>query len=224
MVGGTLIVTLIYIALNIIFVYAPERTVATDPNNISQIAATAADAIGGTSFAIVVRIIICLSLFTSVSAMVMTGPRVYAKMADDGFLPRTFQFRTETPVVAIWFQAVLAIAGISLTTISDLLGYLGLTLSLCSALTISMIFRLRRMDAKTKLPLFGIPAAIYVAATLFLAVLYGINDYKQGIASGITLLLGLLVYPFFQQRISSSAGRTPTVEVDNEKPKDRSDI
>ena len=223
MVGGTLIVTLIYIALNIIFVYAPERTVATDPNNLSQIAATAADAIGGPAFATIVRIIICLSLFTSVSAMVMTGPRVYAKMADDGFLPRLFQFKTETPVVAIWFQAILAIAVISLTTISNLLGYLGLTLSLCSALTICMVFRMRMMDAKIKLPLFGIPAATYVAATLLLAVLYGINDYKQGIASGITLLIGLIIYPFFQSGISSSEGHIPTVEVDNENLKDRSD-
>ena len=39
MIGGTLVVTLIYIALNVIFVYAPERTVATEPDNISQIAA-----------------------------------------------------------------------------------------------------------------------------------------------------------------------------------------
>ena len=220
MIGGTLTVTLIYIALNIIFVYAPERTVATEPDNISQIAATAAQTIGGASFASVVRIIICLSLFTSVSAMVMTGPRVYAKMADDRFLPRFFQYKTETPVVAIWFQAILAIAVISLATISELLGYLGLTLSLCSALTISMVFRMRMMDATTKLPLFGIPAAIYVAATLFLAVLYGINDYKQGIASGITLLLGLIVYPFFQRRIDSSAARVSTVEADKENLKD----
>lgn len=223
MVGGTLIVSLIYIALNVIFVYAPERTVATDPNNISQIAATAADAIGGTAFATVVRIIICLSLFTSVSAMVMTGPRVYAKMADDGFLPQNFQFKTETPAVAIWFQAVLAIACISLTTISDLLGYLGLTLSLCSALTISMIFRIRMVDAEAKLPLHGVPAAIYVAATLFLAVLYGINDYKQAIASGITLLLGLIVYPFVQRRISLASVRIPTVEMDNENLNDHAD-
>ena len=223
MIGGTLVVTLIYIALNVIFVYAPERTVATEPDNISQIAATAAQAIGGESFATVVRIIICLSLFTSVSAMVMTGPRVYAKMADDRFLPRFFQFKAETPVVTIWFQAVLAIAVISLTTISELLGYLGLTLSLCSALTISMVFRMRMMDATLKLPLFGIPAAFYVAATLFLAFLYGINDYRQGIASGITLLLGLIVYPLFQLRRSSSTAGELTVLEDSEHIKDTSD-
>ena len=204
MIGGTLLVTLIYIALNVIFVYAPAAKVATEAGNISEIAATAANAVGGKPFATVVRIIICLSLLTSVSAMVMTGPRVYAKMADDGFLPGFFQFKTRTPVVAIWFQAVLAIAVISVSTIKDLLGYLGLTLSLCSALTVCMVFRLRAKDTTFRLPLFGIPAAIYVAATLFLAVLFAISQPKQAIASAITLILGLLLYPWFANRISRS--------------------
>ena len=214
MIGGTFMVALIYIALNVIFVYAPTKAAATAPDDISQIAATAAGAIGGQSFAAIVRIIICLSLFTSVSAMVMTGPRVYAKMADDGFLPEFFRFKTATPVVAIWFQAILAITVISLTTISSLLGYLGLTLSLCSALTVSMVFRLRMLDSTINLPLFGIPAAIYVTATLFLAVLYGVSDYRQVIASGFTLLIGLLIYPWFQSGITSSADSVQDASMD----------
>ena len=223
MIGGTFMVTLIYIALNAIFVYAPSKVVATQPDNISQIAATAAGTIGGPGFATIVRVIICLSLFTSVSAMVMTGPRVYAKMAADGFLPRFFQFKTETPVVAIWFQAILAIVVISLTTISNLLGYLGLTLSLCSALTICMVFRMRMMDFNVKLPLLGIPAATYVLATLLLAVLYGISDYKQGIASGVTLLVGLIIYPFFRSRISPSADCVSPAKLDADNMKDSPD-
>lgn len=215
MIGGTCMVALIYIALNVIFVFAPDKQVATEPGNISQIAATAADAIGGPSFAGVVRIIICLSLFTSVSAMVMTGPRVYAKMADDGFLPSFFRFKSSTPVVAIWFQAILAITVISLTTISSLLGYLGLTLSLCSALTISMVFRMQIMDNKLKLPLFGIPAALYVSATLVLAVLYAISDYRQVIASGVTLLIGVIIYPWFRSGITSSKNHIPFFDTEN---------
>lgn len=219
MIGGTFLVTLIYITLNVIFVYAPTGTVATAPGNIAEIAATAATTVGGPTFATAVRIIICLSLFTSVSAMLMTGPRVYAKMADDGFLPRFFQFKTKTPVVAIWFQAVFAITVISLTTISDLLGYLGLTLSLCSALTVSMIFLPRMKDGSVKLPLLGIPAAVYVTATLFLAVLYGINDPKQGIASAVTLIIGLILYPWFQHRISSSADHAQTMDTEQQQDK-----
>ena len=214
MIGGTCLVTLIYILLNAIFVYAPAPAVATEYSNISVIAATAANAIGGASFATVVRIIICLSLFTSVSAMVMTGPRVYAKMADDGFLPRFFVFRSRTPAAAIWFQAVFAITAILVSTIQYLLGYLGLTLSLCSALTISMVFRLPKKDTDFNLPLMKIAAGIYVAATLLLAVLFAISDPLQGVASLITLIIGMILYPLFLFRRSKDAFTNIDVETD----------
>ena len=69
-------------------------------------------------------------------------------------------------------------------------------------------------DASVKIPLLGIPAAIYVTATLFLAVLYGINDPKQGIASAVTLIIGLILYPWFQYRISSSADHAQTMDTE----------
>ena len=214
MIYGTVLVTLIYVALNIIFVYAPAGSTITNSDNVSQIAATAATAVGGPQFATVVRIIICLSLFTSVSAMVMSGPRVYAKMADDRFLPRWFQFKNQTPIFAIWFQAIIASIAISFSTIQELLGYLGLTLSLCSALTVSMVFRLRKNGDSIRLPLFGIPAAIYVLSTLGLAVLYGINDPKPAIASAITLAVGLVLYPLFRNRICDQTSTDSKLQTD----------
>ncbi len=180
MIAGTILVTLLYVILNTIFVLAPSAADITSEANIAQIAAVAATAIGGVPFSTFVRIVIVLSLFTSVSALVMTGPRVYAKMADDGFFPQRFCFEGAPPVRAIWFQTTLAIIAICLTTLQDLLGYLGLTLSLCSALTVSMLFVLRRRNEALWIPAYGIPAMIYVLATLVLAVLYGIGDPKSG--------------------------------------------
>jgi len=217
MIAGTVLVTLIYVALNIVFVYAPSGSVIIHDDHVSQIAATAATAVGGPTFATVVRVIICLSLFTSVSAMVMTGPRVYAKMADDGFLPHQFQFKNQTPIMAIWFQAVTASVVISFASLQDLLGYLGLTLSLCSALTVSMVFRLRKHNDSLWLPLYGIPAAIYVASTLGLAVLSGIADPKRTIASALTLAVGLVLYPWFRNRISGQTGGS-SIYPDTEQP------
>ncbi|MGI9471372.1 MAG: APC family permease [Rubripirellula sp.] len=204
LVGGTVLVTLIYVLLNIIFVYAPTVGEITQSEESQvQIAATAANAIGGSSFASFVRFVIVISLFTSVSALVMTGPRVYAKMADDGCLPRWFRFDNRPPVQAIWFQASIAAIAISFTSLKELLGYLGLTLSLCSALTVSMLFLLRLKGDSIKLIGFGIPAAFYVIATLLLAVLYGIRSPNQAMAAGLTVLLGLILYPVLRNRIST---------------------
>ncbi len=200
MVGGTIIVTLVYVFLNAIFVLAAPPSVITNLDRISQVAATAAQAVGGDSFELFVRIVIVTSLFSSVSALVMTGPRVYAKMADDGFFPSWFRFENRPPIAAIWFQAVSAIFVISISTLSQLLGYLGLTLSVCSALTVGMVFVLRRRGEIDRLPYWGIPAACYVTATLVLAVLFAIDQPRQTIAVVITILVGAVLYPFVGNR------------------------
>ena len=151
---------------------------------------------GHVAFAWFVRAVISIALFTSVSSMVMVGPRVYAKMADDGFFPSWFRFRDRPPVQAIWFQAVLAIIAIRISTLKELLGYLGLTLSICSALTVAMLFVLRWRHEKIDLPFWGIPPAIYVMSTLILAVLYAVGEPGQAMAAAITVLAGFLLYPF----------------------------
>jgi len=198
------LVTAIYVLLNVIFVFSAPVSTITGGSNIDQIAATAGQAIGGNQWSVAVRMVIVISLFTSVSALVMTGPRVYAKMADDGFFPGWFRFEDRPPTIAIWFQAILAILAVSITTLKDLLGYLGLTLSVCSALTVAMLFVIRRRDAQVKLLLGGVPAVLYVAGTLFLATLYGIREPKQTIAAAITVGVGVLLYPWIKRRPSGT--------------------
>ena len=200
MIAGTILVTILYVVLNAIFVLAPSAEEITSEENRAQVAAIAAQAIGGPQFATFVRIVIVISLFTSVSALVMTGPRVYAKMADDGFLPKRFSFRGATPVSAIWFQGLLAVVAIWFSSLQNLLGYLGMTLSLCSALTVSMLFVLRRRQPGIWMPAYGIPAAIYVLATLVLAVLYGIGKPGSALAAAVTLLVGVILYPLLRHR------------------------
>ena len=202
---GTILVTLIYVSLNAIFVLAPSPAAITDGASIDQIAATAAKSIGGTNFTLFVRLVIVVSLFTSVSALVMTGPRVYAKMAEDGFLPRWFCFQDRPPVKAIWFQAVIAVIAISVSELKSLLGYLGLTLSICSALAVSMLFLLRWRGEKIQMPMWGIPPAIYVVATVVLAILFGSGEHAQAMAAAATVAVGFVLYPFVSKRLQDPA-------------------
>jgi amino acid transporter len=205
MIGATVAVTIIYVILNTVFVCAAPQSEITAPDRIEQIAATTASWIGGDSFELFVRAVIVLSLASSVSALVMSGPRVYAKMADDGFFPRLFRFEHRPPVVAIWFQAILAIVVVYIATLKDLLGYLGLTLSVCSALTISMLFVLRYRNQIDRLPLWGVPAGIYVVATLGLAVLYAIEKPEQTTAVVTTIIIGFVLYPWITNRPQTKA-------------------
>ena len=202
MIAGTITVTLLYVALNAVFVLAPSRA---DIAGQQQVAAIAARAIGGNSFATFVSAVIVVSLFTSVSALVMTGPRVYAKMADDGFLPAWFRFRLRPPTAAIWFQAAAAILVVCVATLQTLLSYLGFTLSLCSALTVAMLFRIRFRGDKVGGRVSLLAASIFVVATCVTAGIAAINEPLQALAAVMTVSLGAILYPFADRSVHKTA-------------------
>src|SRR5690606_14290608 len=81
LVAGTVTTMAVYLALNAVFVLVPPFDAVAGREDV---AAAAARELGGEPLVHAVRMIVVLALFTSISAMVMTGPRVYAKMADDG--------------------------------------------------------------------------------------------------------------------------------------------
>ena len=80
MILGTSIVSLLYVILNACFVYGADPEVITNGDNLPKIAAVAAEAVGGLTMKNFVTVVIIASLFTSVSTLIMTGPRVYAKL------------------------------------------------------------------------------------------------------------------------------------------------
>ena len=195
MLFGTLLVGLFYIALNAVFVFAP------DPEQITgqeQVAVIAARTVGGVWLAELVRWTVIISLFTSVSVMIMTGPRVYAKMADDGLLPRWLRFQKKTPQSAIIMQAVLAIVVIYISTLKQLLSYLGFTLSLSSALTVASLFWIKPRAGQ---PIWiRIAAFVYVASTLFIATLAASKSPWESGYGLLTILAGLLLYAVIRNR------------------------
>ena len=86
---GTVIVTILYVALNAAFVYLPPFEAVVGK---ADVAAAAAQAIGGDTAALGIRAVTVLALITSVFSLVMAGPRVYARMAEDGVFPQFFRF------------------------------------------------------------------------------------------------------------------------------------
>lgn len=194
---GTAIVTLLYVALNAAFVYLPpfEAVVGRE-----DVAAAAAQAIGGDSAALLIRVITVTALVTSVFSLVMAGPRVYARMADDGVFPRFFRFGGGgAPTAAIVGQAALAIALIVLSDLRGLLGYLGFTLSISAALSVASLFVIARREGRQAVVVWGYPFTpiFYVAATLILAGLAGRREPIQLLAAIITIVSGSVVYYAF---------------------------
>lgn len=195
MLLGTMLVGVFYLLLNTVFVRAP---LAGDIAGQEQVALIAARIVGGYWLAEMIRWTVLISLFTSVSVMIMTGPRVYAKMADDGFLPGCFRFERITPRAAILLQAGLAIVVILISSLEQLLSYLGFTLSLSAALTVASLFWIRAREGSRWT--IRLAALVYVVATLLIAILAASRTPVQSAAALCTLLSGLVIYWLIRPR------------------------
>ena len=84
-----------------------------------------------------------LALLSSLSAMIMMGPRVYAKMSSDGYLPGWLSAGTNGKgySAAVWFQAAIAIAMLWSGTYQQLMTYAGYTLGISCMMTIAGLIR-----------------------------------------------------------------------------------
>lgn len=200
---GTLLVTILYLALNAAFLGSvPAALIVGQPD----IATIVAREIGGRTLETCVQITIVLALWTSVSSMMMAGPRVLAKMADDGHLPTALRFRGEAPRMAMLLQYTLALLFVWLTSLRDLLAYLGLTLSISAAITVACGLWVstkesHRFPAPGQQPpwLVRLEAGwwfslIYVVATLSIAAVSTWHSPRQAVASLLTFAAGVAMY------------------------------
>jgi len=77
---------------------------------VAESAAVAARALGGPRAEQALGGLIALALFTSASSMLLSGPRVYARMACDGVLPAALgRLHGDHPRIAILAQAALSL-------------------------------------------------------------------------------------------------------------------
>jgi APA family basic amino acid/polyamine antiporter len=140
---GTGLVTLLYVGLNMVFIYS---TPVQALKGVVAVGKVSAGNLFGPPGAALFSGLMAISIMSTVNAMVTIGPRVYYAMAKNGaFLKAaaTVHPRWHTPVVAILSQGACAIL-MTLTPIPDLFTYIGLTLTLFTVLAVASLFVFRR--------------------------------------------------------------------------------
>jgi APA family basic amino acid/polyamine antiporter len=204
MVFATAAVTALYLVLNWVFISAAP---VSELAGKSDIAAVAARALGGAPLENLVRITIVIALLTSVSSMVMIGPRVIARMADDGRLPSVFAFRGSVPRAAIWAQVALSVAILWASSLRAQLTNLGWILGLFTALAVIGLVRLRRREGAERVPIPGYPIVpfAFIACVLGLTACMVVTATRDLLPALILLASGALVY--LRQRGSRTAAR-----------------
>jgi APA family basic amino acid/polyamine antiporter len=182
---GTGIVMLLYLGLNTVFVFSAPIEVLAGKLDVGRVAA---EAIGGPSLGQAVSGLVALALLTSVSSMTMAGPRVYARMATAGHLPRWLAASAGPPRAAIVFQTILALVMLWSAAYEQLLTFIGFTLGLSAATTVFGLIVLRRREGAT-LVIPGWPWVpwLFVLSTLAIT---GFTVYRRPweSAAGLALL------------------------------------
>jgi len=190
--GAVGVVGTLYIVLNAIFVYSAP---IADLAGRAEIEMAAAKALGGSDVAMALSLVVALGLATSVSSMIMSGPRVMWKMARQGALPEFIGRGDETPTIAIVTQGVLALVVFFISDLRELLGYIGLTLSLSSALTVSGLF-FERHRGNYEFPnqfSMAVPVIFIVGTLTMSAWLVWLKPW-QALASFGTIAVGLVAW------------------------------
>ncbi|MDE2974966.1 MAG: amino acid permease [Gemmatimonadota bacterium] len=168
--GGTLLVTVLYVGLNYAFLRAAPMEAMEGRIEVGYVAATHAF---GPAGAAIMGVTLAVLLVSTVSAMVMAGPRVLQVIGEDHpFLRRLSRTnRDGIPAAAIMAQAGLTLVFIVTASFETILVFAGFTLGLNSLLAVAGVFvlRVREPDAERPYRAWGFPFTplAYLAVTLW---------------------------------------------------------
>jgi APA family basic amino acid/polyamine antiporter len=207
---GTGVVLLLYLGLNALYVYAIPPA---DMVGVIPIGGAATSRLFGRSAETVIALLIAFALLSSLSAIIIIGPRVYYAMARDGYFFRAVSEvhpRFRVPAKAIVLQSLLAIVMVMTGTFDQILTYMGFCLGIFPILAAMGIFRLRRTGTLPyRMPGHPVvPLAFAVVSVLILVLGYLERPVESSVAL-LTVAAGVPVYFVFRrsrQRHSQAGG------------------
>lgn len=191
---GTGTVMALYVLLNVVYFYAlPSQQL----ENVGEVGAVTAVQLFGSAAGSLISSLIAVALVSTVSAMVMAGPRVYASMAADRALPRQLAWYSArgVPSVAVVTQGVLAIVFVMVATLPELVEFVGFALAASAALTVAALFVMRRRGATSAYRAWGYPVTPLVFIALSLWIVYAqvtAHPKASGVVAGAIALVALV--------------------------------
>ena len=200
---STVLVTALYVALNVVFLYASP---AADLAGHRDVAHVAALALFGERSATLLSSLVALTSAGFVSAMLMSGPRVSVAMAQDGVFFRALGQTNArgAPALAVGLQGALAVVAVLTATFDSILVYVGFALNLNAAAAVAAAFVLRRRepaaDRPYRTPLWPLPGVLFLVLAAFMTVFAVRERPHETGAAGATLVAGGLAYDLWRRR------------------------
>jgi APA family basic amino acid/polyamine antiporter len=211
-VGGTIAIVAIYLAANAAYLFVnPVERIAGS----RLIAADTMQAIFGGPGIALVSIVVTISTFGALIAIMLAAPRVFFAMADDRLFFRAVARvhpRYKTPYVAISLAAALGVLFVLTRTFEQLADTFVLSIWPFYGLAIAGLYRLRRtrpdLPRPYRVPGYPVLPALFIAAVAYLV---GNALVTDPVWTGVTfaiVLAGVPVYfAFFRETSTNRDGQ-----------------
>jgi len=201
---GVFIVTSLYLLINFAYVYSLEPSLYSQSD---QVATLAFSTVLGARAATVVSAVIIIAILGSISAVVLTAPRIYYAMAHDGLFFRAGKHvhsRFQTPWVSIVIQGVLACLYVLWGTLEDVLMMIGFPMIIISLVTGAGLFKLRREKTAAKdsfqTPFYPWVPLLFVLSYGAIAVAAFKGAPTKALGGLLILSLGIPIYFLFKKQ------------------------
>jgi len=202
---GTGIVILLYMALNLFYIYAVPPA---DMSGVISIGGLAAGNLFGKSFENVLSVLISFALFSSLSAFIILGPRVYYSMAKDKCF---FKFASDVhpvhkvPAKSVLLQGLIAVV-ILVFRLDQILTFMGFSLGIFPILAVVGVFKVRRSGMSPyKMPGFPVVPLIYILAAIMILILGFLRSPFPSSMAILTVIVGIPFYFIFKKRYEKGA-------------------
>ncbi len=197
---GTACVMLVYLVVNIGFMYVLTLPQMAGAKLIATAAAERIPLFGGIGAAIISAVVL-VSTFSGLNGTMMTGPRIFFAMAERGLFFRAVARvspRFQSPSVAIWLATGLGVAYVLQNNFAQLANKFVLGIWPFYALAVAGVFVLRRKRPELERPyrVWGYP----LVPILFLLASVGMIAnalWTDPVGTGVTLLIILAGVPLF---------------------------
>jgi len=207
---GTGTVIAIYLGINLLFVYAAAPD---DSKGVIAIGGLAASQLFGAGAERIVSIVIGFALVSSISALIMLGPRVYYAMARDGcFFGAIGEVDPESrvPAKSIMLQCLIAVIMVLTGTFEQILTFMGFCLGIFPIAAVLGVFKLRRRpEAVRSIPAYPLPPIIFALTSFAILVLAYLERPLESSVALATVGAGIPFYYLFTRhhRADGAAGK-----------------
>lgn len=195
--GGTILVSALYILLNYVFL---KTAPVAEMRGVAEVAFVSAKHIFGEAGSKLISAMISLLLVSTISSMIIVGPRVIHAMGEDYplFALLTRKNKNDIPVSAIMLQSIISLVLLFTSSFDSIITCISFTLTLFSTLTVFgvIIYRIRKPEMERPYKTFGYPYTplIYLAINIWFLYFVFVGKTEESLVGLGIVALGAVVY------------------------------